>query len=211
MEINLKTEPYLSQLSRWPGEGKHILAQSSDEHIVVYQAYRPSTGEFAAEHQYFDKDFSYSRMSWIKPNFLWMMYRSGWGTKPNQEVTLAIYLKRDFFFRILENAFPSSNAQSLSKEQWSAKIAETDVRLQWDPDHDPYGAKQARKAIQLGLRNDFLAPFKGEGIVKIEDISGFVKTQREHVNNKDLNSLVTPTEHVLDIPQSLQASLGMGG
>src|SRR5262245_58806343 len=25
-------------------------------------------------------------MSWIKLNFLWMMFRSGWGTKPDQEV-----------------------------------------------------------------------------------------------------------------------------
>jgi len=27
-------------------------------------------------------------MSWIKPNFLWMMYRCGWGTKEGQQVTL---------------------------------------------------------------------------------------------------------------------------
>ncbi|WP_141653813.1 DUF4291 family protein, partial [Erwinia billingiae] len=25
--------------------------------------------------------FSMTRMTWIKPSFLWMMYRSGWGMK----------------------------------------------------------------------------------------------------------------------------------
>ncbi|MFT5999906.1 MAG: hypothetical protein ACI81P_002365 [Neolewinella sp.] len=29
--------------------------------------------------------FSYQRMSWIKPNFLWMMYRCGWAKKQDQE------------------------------------------------------------------------------------------------------------------------------
>ena len=29
-------------------------------------------------------------MSWIKTSFLWMMHRSGWGTKENQERILQI-------------------------------------------------------------------------------------------------------------------------
>ncbi|MBQ1688320.1 MAG: DUF4291 family protein [Lachnospiraceae bacterium] len=29
----------------------------------------------------FGSHFSMNRMSWIKPSFLWMMYRCGWGTK----------------------------------------------------------------------------------------------------------------------------------
>ena len=65
----------------WPKEGRHILAQFDDDTVIVYQAYRPSIGRYAAEHGAFGGDFSYSRMSWVKPNFLWMMYRSGWGTQ----------------------------------------------------------------------------------------------------------------------------------
>ena len=82
----LRTEPYVAQTERWPKSGRHILAQFDDASVVVYQAYRPSIGRHAAEHGYFGGDFSLSRMSWIKPNFLWMMYRSGWGTKEGQEV-----------------------------------------------------------------------------------------------------------------------------
>lgn len=90
--MGLAIESYAEQKERWPRTGQHILAQFDDETIVVYQAYKPSIGHFAAEHGYFGGDFSLGRMSWIKPNFLWMMYRSGWGTKPGQEVTLAVCL-----------------------------------------------------------------------------------------------------------------------
>lgn len=33
-------------------------------------------------------------MSWIKPNFLRMMYRSGWGTEKDQEVILAVSITK---------------------------------------------------------------------------------------------------------------------
>src|SRR4051794_29690087 len=46
-------------------------------------------------------------MSWVKPNFLWMMYRSGWGAKEGQEVTLALRLRRQFFDALLAQAVPS--------------------------------------------------------------------------------------------------------
>ncbi len=166
MKVNneswLNIEPYQQQTKNWPQSGKHIMAQFTDDYVVVYQAYRPAIGQFAAKHQYFGGEFSYSRMSWIKPNFLWMMYRSGWGAKPGQEIVLAIFLKRAYFETLLSNAFPSTNVMNLDNSQWKSKVAATDVRLQWDPDHDPYGAKLERRAVQLGLRNDYLAPFKGK-------------------------------------------------
>src|SRR4051795_8107921 len=99
--MEMITEPYLAQLRRWPATGRHILAQYDDRSVVVYQAYRPEIGRFAARHGYFGGEFSLDRMSWIKPNFLWMMYRSGWGTKGGQEVTLAVRLRRDAFEEIL--------------------------------------------------------------------------------------------------------------
>ena len=113
------------QKNIWPESGKHILAQYDDETIVVYQAYKPSIGKYAAINQYFGGDFSYSRMSWIKPNFLWMMYRSGWGTKPGQEVTLAIRISRLFFDTVLEKAVASSfkaSANICSHQDWKQAL-----------------------------------------------------------------------------------------
>jgi len=68
--MKLITEPYVTQLARWPTCGNHILAQFDEQSIVVYQAYRPAIGRFAASHGYFGAGFSLTRMSWIKPNFL---------------------------------------------------------------------------------------------------------------------------------------------
>ncbi len=196
--MNLRIKNYLQQKQQWPQQGKHILAQYDKGSIVVYQAYRKSIGRFALENQFFGGDFSYNRMTWIKPNFLWMMYRSGWGTKTGQEVILAIRLKRTVFEKYLSLAVASSFAQSSmdNHDVWKARIADSEVRLQWDPDHDPHGAKEVRKAIQIGIRGAQLIDFKGEGILEIEDISEFVKQQRENVDHHQLSHLVTPEENI---------------
>jgi uncharacterized protein DUF4291 len=82
----MRTRPYLEQLPTWPPSGRHILAQFDDDSIYVYQAYRPAIANYAVTNQRFGGEFSYNRMSWIKPNFLWMMYRSGWaGRKVRRE------------------------------------------------------------------------------------------------------------------------------
>src|SRR3954453_4563777 len=105
--MRLQTEPHLEQRRRWPASGRHILAQFDDESVVVYQAYRPDIGHFAARHGYFGGGFSMGRMTWMKPNFLSMMYSSCWGTKGGYEVTLAARLKRDVFDEILRSAVHS--------------------------------------------------------------------------------------------------------
>lgn len=194
MKIELKK--YDEQIAEWPKSGYHIMAQYDKEEIIVYQSYRKEIGEFAAKNQYFGGAFSLDRMTWIKPNFLWMMYRNGWGTKEGQEVVLAIHLKISAFNTYLQNAVYSSYSTSLemSHEDWKESVKTSSVRLQWDPDHDPYGNKLERRAIQIGLREDFIKSFAKEDIVLIEDISEFVKEQYEFVQNKELDKLMVPAE-----------------
>ena len=196
--MNLVTALYENQKQRWPARGKHILAQFDESSIVVYQAYRPAIGRFAAEHGTFGGDFSFTRMTWIKPNFLWMMYRSGWGTKENQEVTLAVRLKREFFERLLALAVSSTfNAEVYASEkEWKSDVARSSVRLQWDPDHSPSGGALERRAIQLGLRGPALEEYAREAITEIEDISAFVAEQRPYALAKDYERLQTPLEQV---------------
>jgi hypothetical protein len=199
--VKLLTEPYLRQAERWPRLGRHILAQHDDRAVVDYQAYRPSIGHFAAAHGYFGGEFSLGRMSWIKPNFLWMMYRSGWGTKEGQEVTLAVWLRRDAFDVLLAQAVHSTYHPDVygSEAAWKTAVAGSDVRLQWDPDHHPAGAPLERRAIQLGLRGEALARYAREWIVDVEDISGFMREQREHAMAGAYNRLVTPREEVYPV------------
>lgn len=194
--MHLQTAPYLKQEARWPQEGRHILAQFSSDTVTVYQAYRPAIGHFAARHGRFGGEYSFSRMSWIKPNFLWMMYRSGWGTKPDQEVTLALHLKREGFEALLAAAVASSFGASAfgTQEEWAEAVQRSDVRLQWDPDHDPRGVPLKRRAIQLGLRGSTLQRLNEEWLLGVDDISAFVQGQRAHAS--DLSALQTPREEV---------------
>src|SRR4051812_9621899 len=175
----ISTAPYLEQVTRWPSSGRHILAHFDSKSVIVYQAYSRTIGRFAAENGYFGGEFSLDRMSWIKPNFLWMMYRSGWGTKDGQEVSLAVWLKRAAFDLILKEAVHSTFDATVyaNQAEWQRAVSHSSVRLQWDPDHNPDGGKAERRAIQLGMRGDTLARYSREWIVRIEDISDFVEEQ----------------------------------
>lgn len=208
--MKLPTESYLAQKSRWPKAGRHILAQFDDESVVVYQAYRPSIGHFAVENGYFGgKDFSYSRMSWIKPNFLWMMYRSGWGQKEGQEVILAVRIRRSFFEELLSQAVPSSYTSVLyeKREDWQKAVRGSDVRLQWDPDHSPKGGKVERRAIQLGLRGEALERYGKTEVLEVMDVSEFVAEQRSFIAQPEL--LQTPSEAVF-VPESEAVARWLG-
>jgi hypothetical protein len=198
---------YRDQLALWPQTGQHILAQYDSETIFIYQAYSPKIAEYAIANGLFGGDFSYSRMSWIKPNFLWMMYRSNWGTSSGQETVLALRLRRSFFDRLLEEAVESSwnPARFDSREAWSAAVAKSDVRLQWDPDHWPTGDKCERRAVQLGLRGAILEQYGKREILEVINMSDFIANQREHAPTWNDGRLMTPLEFVylpLMIPKS---------
>jgi hypothetical protein len=211
-ETALTLESWRDQQARWPTEGRHILAQYDAELVVVYQAYRPAIGRYAAQHGRFGGEFSRNRMSWIKPNFLWMMYRSGWETKDGQEVTLAVWFRRFAFETILREAVLSSFTQEAypSHDDWQAAVARSSVRLQWDPDHGPRGNPLARRAIQLGLRGDALERYASEWLLRIDDISPLVARQREIVRAGNLDLLETPREEVYPIADAaLARRLGM--
>ena len=127
-----------------------------------------------------------------------MMYRSGWGTKEGQERILAIWIKQSFLDAILEEAVISSFDQSIYKEKdsWKNDLDSKEVRLQWDPDHDPYGAPTERRALQLGLKGSILKQYATERIVAIQDLTAFSMEQFSHVKNKTLNDLTVPLERI---------------
>lgn len=78
--------------------------------VVVYQAYKESIASFASAHQTFAgcPDFSPTRMTWIKTNFMWMMFRSGWATKKDQERILAIDVRTEVFKDMVARSVKSS-------------------------------------------------------------------------------------------------------
>jgi hypothetical protein len=205
----LPTESYLEQVARWPSQGRHILAHADATSIVVYQAYGPAIAAFALSNGVFGgAQFSFSRMSWIKPNFLWMMYRSAWATSADQETVLGLRLSRRFFEHILRSAVASSHAGDSAggHADWQAKVAASDVRLQWDPDHDPAGGKLARRAVQLGLRGETLRDFATKELQQVIDMTPLIVQQRAHSEQKSWALLQTPVEDVYQPDDSSIAS-----
>ena len=148
-----------------------------EETIRVYQAYDQIIAEEAVRLGTFGSHFSMSRMTWIKPSFLWMMYRCGWAKKEKQEHVLAIDIKRSGFDEAVRNAVISSyQADSgIAKAEWQALVKASDVRVQWDPEKDVDGNDLPYRSIQIGLRGQAVYDYVNKWIVRITDITDRVK------------------------------------
>src|SRR3954467_6284581 len=92
---------------------RRICAAHSESTITVYQAYPPEIGLPAVRDGRFPAAWKPDRMTWIKPSFLWMMYRSQWGTGAGQETVLAVEIDRGGFDWALRHACLSSYVSGL--------------------------------------------------------------------------------------------------
>ena len=160
---------------------KEIRAVYSENTIRVYQAFSKEIAEEAVKKGTFGKNFNLSRMTWIKPSFLWMMYRCGWGTKEKQEYILAIDIKRSAFDYVVKEAVPSTYNESLgiSKETWKELVKKSDIRCQWDPERDVNGSPLQYRSLQLGIRGDAVHEYVNCWIENITDITQYVKDLKE--------------------------------
>lgn len=166
-----KVESYDYQAGEvWPRRGQHILAQYDEDSVVVYQAFRPEIADYAVANQSFVgcPDYNPLRMTWIKTNFLWMMFRSRWASRPKQERVLVIFLRRERFDYYL----------SCARRKGSVQGELGTIRLQWDPDHFPDRSRHPyRRAVQLGLKG--VKSFgNGNDILRIVDVTAFAHEHR---------------------------------
>ena len=169
---------------------KEIRAVYTDETIRVYQAYNRTIAEEAVKNGTFGAHFSMSRMTWIKPSFLWMMYRCGWARKENQEHVLAIDIKRTGFDKAVESAVISTFSEELgiTKDEWQKRVKESDVRVQWDPEKDIDGNNLPYRSLQLGLRGKAVEEYVHDWIVKVTDITDYVNDLNVlRINNEDIS------------------------
>jgi len=155
-----------------------IRASYSDHSIRVYQAYRREIALPALQAGRFVPPFSMGRMTWIKPSFNWMMHRSGYATKPGQEVVLGIDITREGFEWALKNAVLSSFTPSIhaSHDEWQNLLTAKPVRVQWDPERDWLLQPIAGvRAIQVGLRGEAVERYVNQWIVRIEDVTSVAR------------------------------------
>lgn len=171
-------------------EEKVIRATYDDITITVYQAFNKAIANTAVEAQTFVcPPFKKERMTWIKPSFLWMMYRSGWATKENQECILAIKIKREGFEWALQNSCLSHFDKDVhfTQENWKNVLHTLPVRIQWDPEKDIFLNSLPYRSIQIGLSGMAVEKYINDWIVSIEDITDFCKEVYQLLEDSKIN------------------------
>jgi len=184
---------------------REVRAVYDDDTITVYQAFSAEIARPAVAAQRFVPPFKRERMTWIKPSFLWMMYRSGWATKPGQERVLRIRITRAGFEAALRQASLSHYDPFVheSPESWRTQKAVEPVRVQWDPERDRDLNPLPWRSLQVGIGGRAVAEYVDAWVTRIEDITTFVHSAAE-----DPRAAVLPDEQPYPLPADIRARLG---
>ncbi|PTB66979.1 hypothetical protein BBK36DRAFT_1140740 [Trichoderma citrinoviride] len=203
---------------------RQIRALQDKDHITVYQAYKPSIASAAVKHQKLNasKDFNPSRMTWIKPSWCWMMYRSGYSYKDdNQSHILALKMKKEHFLDLLRqgvlSTHPSEHAR-VDKESTNKTAHErpSDVRIQWDPERNARLEALPYRSIQIGIPPSLSTNWADEWIVGIEDVTERARALKKVLEEEPdvgedelvMRGLV-PEETPVDVPDDILTRLEM--
>lgn len=189
-------------------KAREIRAEYDEHTITVYQAYNSIIALPAIENNNFvSPPFKMTRMTWVKPSFLWMMYRSGWATKEGQEYILKIKIKRKGFEWALQNSCLSHFNKDIysSVEEWRTIKNNSPVRIQWDPERDLHLNPLDYRAIQIGLSGIAVEKYVNDWIVSIEDITSSSKEIHQLVikGNLEKAKSMLPNEETYSLNSEL--------
>ncbi|MFH8725510.1 DUF4291 domain-containing protein [Streptomyces termitum] len=167
---------------------RRIRAAHTADTITVYQAYSPVIGVPAARDGRFPAAWKRDRMTWIKPSFLWMMYRCGWGAKEGQEVVLAVEITREGFEWALRGACLSHYERGFhaDRDAWRRELREAPARVQWDPERDLRLAPLPYRSLQLGLAGEAARRYADEWTVSVRDVTPLAREVHGLVRAGDL-------------------------
>jgi hypothetical protein len=182
--------------------------------VTVYQAYAPEIADRALAAGTFVPPFRLGRMTWIKPSFLWMMYRSGWATKPGQERVLAIQITKEGLEWALSHSALSHYEPGTyaSQQQWAEQKLASPARIQWDPERSLLLQPLPWRSIQIGLSSEAATKYVHEWITSITDVTPLAERMHRHVSSGDLSAARAemPAERVYPLPVSISARIGAG-
>jgi len=191
---------------------RQVRAQFSEQVVIVYQAYSPAIAERALCAGRFVSPFKRERMTWIKPSFLWMMYRSGWAAKAGQERVLAVSVTRTGFEWALANSCLSHyDPRTYSDEEhWLDRKATSPVRVQWDPERSLDLEPLRHRAIQIGLGGEAVHRYVDEWTVELTDVTDLAIEMRSLVAAGRLDDATDrlPMERPYPLPVELRVAVG---
>ena len=191
---------------------RQVRARYSDTSITVYQAYPPEIAEPALDAGRLVPPFKRDRMTWIKPSFLWMMYRCGWATKPGQERVLAIEMTRRGFEWALDHASLShfDPEHDSDHESWQQRLKGSAVRVQWDPERSLRLRALPYRSLQVGLGGQAVDRYVDEWIVTVSDVTALARSIRERLDRGDERAAdaLLPAEVPYPLPSRTAAAIG---
>ncbi|MEV0392024.1 DUF4291 domain-containing protein [Polymorphospora rubra] len=194
---------------------RQIRAVHTADTITVYQAYAAPIARPALAAGRFVDPFKRERMTWIKPSFLWMMYRCGFATKPGQEHVLAVEITRAGFEWALANSCLSHYDRDRyeSRDDWSARLRASPVRVQWDPERSLHLAALPHRSLQVGLSGDAVHRYVDDWTVRLTDVTDTAHAIRDRLRAGDEAGAVAllPPERPYPLPAGLAATVRAGG
>jgi hypothetical protein len=160
---------------------REIRANYDRSTIVVYQAFNDAIADAALAAQRLVPPFSLGRMTWIKPSLLWLKERSGWGTKSNQERTLAVRITRVGWDRALSLGVLTSFDPAVyrSADVWRKQFEQAVVHVQWDPERSIHGKKLEYRSIQVGLSRTIVEQYVSQWTQSIQDLTPLLAKLRQ--------------------------------
>ncbi|MFE2164591.1 DUF4291 domain-containing protein [Streptomyces sp. NPDC059447] len=169
--------------------------------VVLYQAYPPAIADAALRAGRFVAPFSFHRMTWIKPSFLWLMHRSNWARKPGQERVLAVRMTRQGWEEALSQAVLTTGDP--------AALARAAVHVQWDPERSLRGAALNHYSIQVGIGRDLIRTFAEDWTVSLTDLTPRVRKAAELIKagHAAKAQRLFPAERVYPMPGPLERNL----
>ncbi|KAF2661168.1 hypothetical protein K491DRAFT_711080 [Lophiostoma macrostomum CBS 122681] len=217
-----------------PTPYRQIRAHYDTHTITVYQAYSAAIAIPAVAQQKLNASPAYSldRMTWIKPSWAWMLYRSRYSYKDDRQAhILALKLTHEAFESLLRCAVLSDDPGLVGKQRGqrdqqgkrvkdgSGKVRErtASVRVQWDPERSVRLERLGYRSIQIGVPGGSKLDW-ADGIVEIEDVTErarrLKKVLDEDVDGKlRLEELIetglVPVEKEYVVDEEMREILGM--
>jgi hypothetical protein len=183
---------------------RQIRASYSEESITVYQAYAPDIADPAVAAGRFVPPFKRDRMTWIKPSFLWMMYRCGWATKPGQERVLAVEITRAGFEWALAHACLShfDRTRYPDRRVWSSQLKASPVRVQWDPERSLHLGALPHRSLQVGLSGEAVRRYIDEWTIALTDVTASARAIHDllRAGDEQAATALLPPERPYPLP-----------
>jgi len=187
---------------------QEIRASYDEEGVWFYQAFNHPIADWAIENQTLGgPKFHPIRMTWVKPSFAWVLCRSGYATKHNQERILKIKIGHDAVAQLLSCcACEHGGGGAKGRAQWDPErdIMSPDARR-----HEPRKMQRTR-SIQIGLSKE-LSELYVKSILCIEDVTELAhRVSKAHeLLTRDSKSSVMQ-ELVSDLPMERPYTPYMG-